>query len=274
MKYAPIPGCTTSTDPSDDQIALAIVGKEGTGKSRFAITAPFACQGWLILDRKTLTTIDPLAKENGVTVFRNEKEFLSHREASILLLESDNAKIKTEYFKIMAKVNKNAAAYLAHPNIDLNVIDGGTALCEYITSCYFESKQGSQEGGQRSWGKPKQDFKDLIDGLKTKPLIATFQTKPIFVDNKDTGLTKADALSNAGHLFNVVIRLRDKWQDAGKKPTLTTQQKKNGETIDPLSRFTLDIMQCQFNKDLEGEQDVLTGEDINWNNLMAMIGKL
>lgn len=269
MKQIVIEGFTADLTP-DDKPAVSIYGSEGTGKTRFAATAPDPI-GLLALDKKSKRTFQKVATAMGKQVLVNKEDYISGKDAIKLAMLDTNVdaqrkEIKAFYGKLFEKVMDTGLALASHPDIQTIVIDTATQLWDWIMFSHF-GRRNQVESFQR--GAPNQDMIDLINALKNKNLILIHRAKDEWKDTGEvdsqgrkkqapSGKFQAEGFGKIGYFATVICEL--------------TSTAKASEADD---KFKIKLVKCQLNSLLEG-QDMgeysLKGEAITWENLMAVIG--
>lgn len=270
MKQIQIEGFSTNTTPGDKP-TLSVYGEEGSGKTRFAATAPDPI-GLLPLDRKSKRTFDAIKKELKKYVLTpTEKEYIKPKDAiKLSMLNSEDktqlATIKETYAGLYKRVLEDAMKLADHPDIQSIVVDSNSQLWDWILFSHF-GRRNQIESYQR--GAPNQDLVDFINALKHKNLILIHRASEIWKDTGEvdkqgrkkqapTGKFKADGCSKLGYLITCEIELISKTK---------------ATNLD--DKFKVRIRECQNNPLIEGEvmdEYGLIGEELNWDNLMTAIG--
>ncbi len=264
-----IEGFTADLTP-DDKPAINVYGSEGSGKTRFAATAPDPI-GLLALDKKSKRTFQKIAKSLGKQVVVNKEDYISGQDAiKLAMLDTDipvqRKEIKEFYGKLYKKVMDTGLALAAHPGIETIVIDTATQLWEWIMFSHF-GRRNQVESFMR--GAPNQDMVDLINALKCKNLILVNRASEEW---KDTG--QVDEKGNKKQAPSGKFK-SDGFNKTGFYTTITMELTNVGKSKDPDDKFKAKLVRCQPNSLLEG-QDLgeysLVGEAITWDNLMTIVG--
>jgi hypothetical protein len=263
-----IAGFTSDISPTDKP-TISIYGEEGSGKTRFAATAPDPI-GLLPLDLKSKRTFEPIAKSLGKYVIAPDKPFMLPTEAIALsLLDSDiqeqKDKIKERYTTLYRRVLEDAMKLAEHPDIATVVVDSNTAFWDWILYSHFGRRNRID---MFSRAVPNQDMQDFIAALKHKNLILLHRSADIYketgeVDKQgkkisaDTGKNKAEGCSKLGYFINCEIEM-------------VSKDKSNN--LD--EKFKVRVRECQSNPLIEGsmlDDYGMKGKDITWDNLMTVI---
>lgn len=264
MKELVIAGFTSDLTP-DDKPTISIFGPEGSGKTRFAATAPGPI-GLLPLDKKSKRTFETISKELGVQVLSPKEDFISAKDAIKLAQTEDAAWVKQYYTDIYNNILAKGVALAEHPQIKTIVIDTATQLWDWLLFAHF-GRKNQIETFMR--GAVNQDMIDLINALKSKNLILIHRASEEWKDTGEvdkqgkkkqapSGKFKAEGFSKVGYYSTVTLELINK-----KKATT------------PDEKFQCKIITCQTNSLLEGQDMAeysLVGEEITFDNLMTVIG--
>lgn len=249
---------------------IGVFGNGGSGKTRFLVTAGEWAQergttpGWLVCDRKTRRTVrEVCATLNLPLPFINNTDFIDPTSAlKITKLDrdkaADNAEIQKVYSEVVRKVIDAAVTLGEDKRIDPVIIETGTQIWDWISFSHFGRKQNN--GMARVWGPPKQDWTDLMDGLAHKTVLVSFWEGAVYKDDKRQNWTRPDGPPHLDYTTTTLIGLR---HEAKRKLV-------DGETY--VDRFMLDVFKCQENKAIEGEEGLLTGENISYSTFMAYLG--
>lgn len=262
-----------STDLSGRESAcIAIFGAEGSGKTRLCATAGEYSKernerpGWLIMDRKTRKTIRQVCADLGIEhPFINAEDFISQKDALALATNENFANVTSTYVAAIKSLFDAAVQLGADPAVNPIVFDSGTALWDWIAFSHFGRKQ--DVGKSRVWGPPKQDWTDLMDALSHKTVLITLRAKDEYRNDSRTGQLTWDGPPHLGFTVTSVVRLTSD----GPFDEDTDKPRKLREDETYMDRFSLDVVESQDNKGLEGVNRVLTGENITYGNLMAQL---
>lgn len=263
-----VAGFTSNIAP-DDKPTVSVYGEEGSGKTRFAATAPDPI-GLLPLDSKSKRTFDKIAKELKKLVIAPDKPFVKPAESiAISLLDSSDPeglkKVRAYFTDIYRRVMEDSMKLAASPDIATIVVDSNTAFWDWILFSHF-GRRNQIESYQR--GAPNNDMAEFITALKQKNLILLHRSADIWADTGETdkagrkkqaptGKFKAEGCSKLGYLVNCEIEM---------------VSKAKAETLD--AKFKVRVRECQSNPLIEGsllDDYGLMGETITWDNLMTVI---
>ena len=249
---------------------IGIFGGEGTGKTRFCVTAGEWAKdhgktpGWIVGDRKTRKTVRDVCKELDLPFpFINEQDFITQKEAlelAALDREKDDEKVKVIYTGAYTRLLKAVQALGSDSSVEPVIFETGTQIWDWISFAHFGRKQGA--GKSRVWGPPKQDWTDLMDSLSHKSTLITFWERDEYKGDERLGTTKPDGPPHLGYTTTTIVRLN---QD---------RRMKLREDQSYVDRFTLDVYESQDNKGLESVTGVLGGPDsdpITYANLMQRL---
>lgn len=269
MKQIIIDGFTTDLTP-DDKPAISVYGQEGVGKTRFAATAPDPI-GLLALDKKSKRTFQKVAQAMGKKVLVNKSDYISGKDAiKLAMLDSEvvaeRKQIKEFYGGLFKKIMDTGLALAAHPEIETIVVDTATQLWDWIMFSHF-GRRNQIESFQR--GAPNQDMIDLINALRSKNLVLIHRASEEWKDTGEvdsqgrkkqapSGKFKADGFTRMGYFATVIAEL-------------TSAPK----AVSADDKYKIKLVRCQPNSLLEGQnmdEYSLCGENITWDNLMAVIG--
>jgi hypothetical protein len=221
-----------------------------TGKTRFCATAGEWAEaqgtvpGWIICDRKTRQTIEATCALMGLPVpVMNKEPFLSHKQTLLLANSDDEETTKKVYSEGFERITAAMTTLAGSPDIDPIIVDSGTELWDWIGYARLGRREGVKA---RYWGPSKRDWKDLFDAFGHKTLLITFWAKQEWKDDKVTNKTVLDGPPHASYTTTTLVRLR----------------KSPGE------QYSLDLVESIDNTALAGAEDLLTGEDITFKNLM------
>lgn len=269
MRQLIIEGFTSDLTP-DDKPAISIYGMEGTGKTRFAATAPDPI-GLLALDKKSKRTFERVAKAMGKQVLVNKEDYISGKDAiKLAMLDTDDKnqrdEIKRFYGNLFKKVMDTGLALASHPDIQTIVIDTATQLWDWIMFSHF-GRRNQIESFQR--GAPNQDMIDLVNALKNKNLILIHRASEEW---KDTG--EVDEKGRKKQAPSGKYRAEG-FNKMGFFATVIAEMVNLPKAADAETKFNIKLVRCQPNSLLEGQnmgEYGLAGEGITWDNLMTVIG--
>lgn len=261
-----VTGVTFGRDISGREApCIGIYGGQGSGKTRLCVTAgEWAEQqgttpGWLVCDRKTRNTMKEVCKEFGYQPpVHNQGDFVDRRDALKLAVSEDLAFVMKAYSDAYQRFLAGAMMLLDDPGINPIIVDSGSQLWDWIAFAHFGRKQ--DVGRARMWGPPKQDWTDLFDALAEKTTLVTLKNKDEWKKDERTGRDTWDGPPHLGFTTTTVVGLKL----SNKKPKVD-----EGETF--VDRFTLDVIESQDRKDLEGQDAVLSGGAITFSMLMALL---
>ncbi len=272
-KVIAIPGCTMDLRPNDKP-SFNIYGAEGSGKTRFAATAPGPI-GLLQLDKKARRTFHEIAGELGTDVIVNEKPFMSDKDAiTMALTDGDSdpkalALIKTTYTDVVKRVLETALVFAGHPDIQTVVIDTCSQLFDWILMSYFGRRN---QISPLSRSGPNQDLIDLINALRSRNLVLIHRAKEIW---KPTGQydKQGNAIKEPSGKYE-----SDGFRHVGGYVTATIElTNKRVKTAELANKFRAKIITSQSNCLMEG-QDLhdygISGEAITWDNIITILGLL
>lgn len=268
MKQIIIPGTTSNLSP-DDKPALGIFGRENTGKTRLAATAPGPI-GLLALDKNSKRTFEEVARESGTHVIANDKPLISDKDAiAIALTDGDTveglAKIKATYIDVVTRTFDLGMKYAAHPDIATVVVDTSSQLFDWVLFSHFGRRNQIKP---TSRGSANQDMIDFVNAMRSKNLILIHRAKEIW---KSTGQTDRDGapikepsgkfemegFKNIGYFLTLMVELTA-------KPTATKLTDK----------FRVRVITCKSRPMLEGSdlhESGVSGDAIDWDNLFAAV---
>ena len=238
-------GFSTNTEP-DDKVAIALFGKEGSGKTRFCCTAPDPI-GFIPLDRKTRRTVNSINKELGKQIYMPDDDFVrvSNPMKLATLKDSCGSSMPTKspgghlccakhYYRQHVNAVKQAAFTLyEHPSIRTIIIDTGTQLWEDMLFAEFGR---SQRIMPRDRGAVNQEMIDLLNCLSGKNLIITHKAKEVWKNDHPTGKFEVAGFPHIGYHVNAMVEMA---VDAKKK-------------AEDQGRFNLNVHLCQSNPDIQG----------------------
>jgi hypothetical protein len=237
---------------------IGVFGPGYAGKTRFCTSAgEWAEQhgtipGWIICDRKTQQTVEETCNLMGLPVpVMNKEPFLSSKQALLLASCDDEDTTKKAYSEAFDAVTKGLMSLATHPGIDPLIIDSGTELWDWIGYARLGRREGVKA---RYWGPSKRDWKDLFDALRQKTILITFWAKAEWKDDKMTNKTVIDGPPHVSYTTTTLLRLR-----------------KDERKEDPNERYALDVVESIDNTGLSGAENVLTGEEITFANLMMRL---
>lgn len=257
MPIKSIPGFTQDLGAPDEAV-WGIFGTEGSGKTYLCATAGEwsasrgEIPGWIVCDRKTRKTVrDTCDMLKIPRPFINEKDFVTQAEALTLAANDDVAACQKIYTIAQRKLIEATIKLGETRDINPIVIDSGTQLWDWIAYAHFGKKQ--EVGRSRVWGPPKQDWTDLVNALSHKTLLITLRAKDEYKNDAKTGRYTWDGPVHLGYNSTSVLRMRQTTDDDGVKS------------------FALDVVESQDNKALEGQDGLLTGDDINFTTIYEML---
>lgn len=257
----------------DDKPAIGVFGAEGTGKTRFAATAPGPI-GLIALDKKSKRTFIEIAIKLGTEVISNEKPFLSDKEAITMAVTSgDNPVglklIKDTYTSVVTAIFDMAMAYAAHPQVQTIVVDTCSQLFEYILFSHFGRRN---QITPTSRGAANQDMIDFVNALRTKNLVLIHRAKEIW---RSTGQydKQGNTIKEPSGKFE-----QDGFKHIGGFLTASLEMtSKKIRTDDLAEKFRAKVVTSQSNVLMEG-QDLfdynIAGADITWDNIVTVLGLL
>lgn len=260
-----------TTDPkADDALAIATYGEQGSGKTRFSMTAPDPI-GFIPLDRKARKTVERISAELNKRVVMPKADFIrSENPMKLAMLKPwcDNAALIVQweqplppyccarhYYRWHVNRVKAAAFKLyAHKDIRTIVIDTGTQLWEDILHAHFGR---SDRIMPRDRGPANQEMIELLNNLAGKNLIITHKAREIWKNDKPTGRYEYAGFGHLGYHVNTIIHM-------------VNDETKSADDSD---RFLLNVMLCQDNPAIQGPggKALLTDDMITFQNLAFMI---
>ncbi len=262
------PGFTTSIQ-ADDKLAIGLYGEQGTGKTRFSITTPDPI-GVIPLDRKTRATVQRISQELGKTVVMPTADFIrvENPMKMAMLPPSCGKSVEIKLTDPAPKyccaihyyrwhVNRiKAATYTLYNNRAIRsiVIDTGTQLWEDILFAHFGR---SERVMPRDRGPANQEMIEFLNCLSGKHLILTHKARQIWKNDKPTNRFDWAGFPHLGYHTNVIAEMRcDETKEAGDD-----------------NRFTLSMVLCQDNPDIQGPggKDLLADDQINFQTLAYCI---
>lgn len=250
---------------------IGIYGAQGTGKTRLCVTASEWAEergtvpGWLICDRKTRNTMREVCKELKVTPpLHNQEDFVDRRHALTLATSDDIPFVMKAYSAAYQRFLNGAIALADNHQVNPIIVDSGSQLWDWIAFAHFGRKQ--DVGRARQWGPPKQDWSDLFDALSDKLVLITLKSKDEWKNDNRTGRETWDGPPHLGFTTTTVVRL-----NIDSKRKLRAEEDENGPAETFVDRFTLDVVESQDRKDLEGQDGVLAGSAITLSTLMAFL---
>jgi hypothetical protein len=279
VKEIKIRGCSSDLSP-DDKPAVGLFGVEGTGKTRFAATAPDPI-GLVALDKKSKRTFQAMARELGKYVVANEHPLLSDKEAmQIALIDGEKPeglkKIKETYLAAHARVSELAMEFAAHPDIRTVVVDTTSQLWDWILFAHFGRRNKIPPVSRAA---PNQDMIDFVNGLRSKNLVLIHRAKEIWKNTGRVDKNSGEPIKEPSGKFE-----QDGFKNIGGFLTMNCEMinsnrlkvEKDEEEEDFLGRkFNIRVLACQTNALLEGrtlDDFGLSGAGISWDNLMAVAG--
>ena len=269
MKQIQIPGFSQQIKLTDKP-TVSVYGDEGSGKTRFAATAPDPI-GLLPIDDKSKRTFKPVAEKMGKIVFTPDANYINHAEAQkMAMLDSEKKEnlpiIKQFYTELHKRVLEDAMKLASNRDIASVVVDSNTVFWHWILFGHFGRRNKID---QFSRDAPNNDMQEFIGALKHKNLILLHRSAEIYKNTGEvdaagrpkgvgTGKFKSEGCTKLGYLINIEVELvsAPKADDLDKK-------------------FRMRIRECQNNPLIEGEfmdEYGLKGEGITWDNIMTVIG--
>lgn len=234
MKEIKIPGFTTNVS-AQDQLAIAVFGLAGSGKTRFCCTAPDPI-GFIPLDRKTRRTVERVSRELGKTVVMPEQDFV-RVENPMKLAVMDVTEAKKWYRAHVNRIKEAAFRLYDHKQIRSIVIDSASQLWEDMLFAEFGRAQRIMP---RDRGAVNQEMIDLLNCLGGKHLILTHKASEIWSGSGDsarpTGKYEWKGFPHLGYHVNVIAEL------------VCNEHKGPADE----GRFTLNVVMCQDNPDIQG----------------------
>lgn len=256
-----IPGFSINP-PADDKLAVAVFGQQGSGKTRFACTAPDPI-GFIPLDRKARKTVDKIGAELGKIIIMPDKDFI--RTGNPVALASYSVDQAKKYYRQhLDSIKKAAFALYDHPQVETIVIDTGSQLWEDILFAEFGR---SQRIMPRDRGSVNQEMIDLLNALSGKNLVITHKAGAVWRNDQPTGNDEAKGFPHLGYHVNLLIEMGI---DHKKKPV----KDKDGELTGwEEGRFYLNVDMCQDNPNIQGPagDKLLVDDMINWDNLASFV---
>ncbi len=274
MKQTVIEGFTYDSTP-DNKPAICIFGEENVGKSRFGCSAPHdnGMIGWLALDKNSKAAVDTYKKAHGANyLLVNEKPFLSHADAIKIAMTDTPAVTKKLCADIVKRVWETGMRLAEHKDIESIVVDDGSILYDWILFSHF-GRRNQIESFMR--GAPNNDFIEFINAMGGKNLVLICRGQEVWGDtgeiDKDgkkkqapTGKLKPEGFGKIGKFVTAVVELTAR----RKKPTSEDPTQALAE------KYHCRIVTTKGDTLLEGQTlDAygITGEEITWDNLMAIL---
>jgi len=259
----------TSTILADDKLALGIFGEQGSGKTRFGITAPDPI-GIIPLDRKSRATVKRISEELGKKVVMPVHDFVRTENPMKMAMlkptcgQSVDIKLTDaapryccaiHYYRWHVNRIKSAAYTLYNnPGIRSIMIDTGTQLWEDILFAHFGR---SERVMPRDRGPANQEMIEFLNCLSGKHLIITHKAREIWRNDKPTGRFDWAGFPHLGYHTNVIAEM------------VCDETKAEGTE----GRFYLNMHLCQDNPDIQGPggKKLLMDEQINFQTLAYSI---
>lgn len=182
------------------RLAMALWGGGGVGKTRFALTAakPMA---YFQFDLGGEEGVAPELPKEGVFAKRYkldaDPKFVQHYardkkdQNTLLVWNPDDAQKVVDFW---LKFRSEFIRILDSQETRTMVIDHASDAYDFCRLAHFIPDFGRQERvGQLEYGKPKQDFRELIERVKAQEktsLILLFKEKPIYINDKRTKRTE------------------------------------------------------------------------------------
>ncbi len=267
-----IPGTTSALIP-DDRPAIGVFGIEGTGKTRFAATAPGPI-GLIALDKKSKRTFQDIASKLETQVISNDKPFLSDADSiRMAMISGDNPtgllEIKNTYTTALKSIFDMACAFAAHPEIKTIVVDTCSQLFEMILFSHFGRRNQIQP---TSRGAANQDMIDFVNACRSRNLVLIHRSKEIW---KATGAfdKQGGAIKEPSGKFE-----QEGFKHIGGFLTANLEfTSKRVKTDDLSAKFRAKVVTSQSNCLMEG-QDLheygISGSAITWDNVITVLGLL
>ena len=254
-----VEGFTTSIRKTVDlSLVIGLYGPQGSGKTRFAATAPDPI-GVIPLDRKSRYTVAKTMEEFHKVVVMPEQDFIRH-ENPMRLAVMGIEQAKAYYSDHVKRVFEAAYKIFNSRDIMTGVIDTNTQLFEDIL---FKHYGRNQRIMPRDRGPANQDMIDFINAMSGKHLILIHKAVEVWTgdgDNaKPSGKFRAAGFPHLGFHCSVVAEM--------KKNVLYNSE--NGSGGGKSWKWSMDVTDCQANPELEGPQgkDLLTDSEITFDNL-------
>lgn len=245
------PGFTDNIH-ADDALALAIFGEQGSGKTRFACTAPDPI-GFIPLDRKTRKTVERWMKEFDKKIIMPKADFIRVGNA-MQLAKMDEREAKKHYRQHVDAIKEAAFRMYDIPEVRTVVIDTGTQLWEDML---FAEYGRSQRIMPRDRGPANQEMIDFLNFMSGKHLILTHKAQEIWKNDKPTGKNRLQGFPHLGYHVNVIAELQN-------NPT---------KTLNDSGCFIMNVSMCQDNPEIQGPngKELLLDEEINFQMLAMKI---
>lgn len=267
-----IPGATNLLMP-DDKPAIGVFGVEGSGKTRFAATAPGPI-GLIALDKKSKRTFLDIATKLGTLVLANDKPLMSDKDAITMATTSGDTPeglrdIKKMYTAVVGRVFDLGMAYASHPEIATIVLDTSSQFFDFILFSHFGRRN---QITPTSRGAANQDMIDFVNALRGKNLVLIHRAKEVWkatgqydkqgnAIKEPSGKFEADGFKHIGGFLTANLELTNK----------------RAKTDDLSSKFRARVVTCQSNCLLEGCDLVdygIAGEEITYDNVVTALGLL
>lgn len=272
MKEIKVQGFKSDTTP-DDRPAVCVFGDWNVGKTRFSTTMPHAngAIGIIPLDKNTMRTLDEQRKQHKLPLLVPSEPFITAKdEIEIAMLDSttpaDRDKVKHKYTERIKRIFDFGMRLATHPDVESIAVDA-SQLFDFILFSHF-GRRNQIDSFLR--GAPNQDMIDFVNALRFKNVCWVHRAAEVWkdsgeVDNqgkskqKPTGKFKPDGCSKILGSMTVTMEL--------------TALKKRGLELD--TKYGVTILSCKGNTLLEGQkldEYGVVGEEINWANIMTVIG--
>lgn len=254
----PDPVGFSSTFDVRDRPCIGIFAPGYAGKTRFCATSgEYAAKrgqrpGWLILDRKTRTTVEAICEELDLPVpLMNSKDFMLPKDALKLAKSDDTDLTKAAYTAALNSFIESAVVLAETPDVEPIIIDSGTLLWDWIGYANLGRREGVKG---RYWGPAKKDWMDIYEALKGKTVLTTFWAKDQYKNDERTGRTVIDGPPHINYATTTLVRLT-----------------KNDKPNEGEEKYSLDIVESIDNKAFEGVDGVLQGDSITYSGLMQLL---
>lgn len=204
------------------KLAIATFGGPGSGKTRFALTAPVGKRpkggiGIIPLERKTKPTFLKENQQFGKRLYWPNIDLIRHdNPMQLVSMRGDCGATKeitnTKLAPVCCEMHyygwhrvKVLAAYysmLEHPDVESIVIDSGSQLKEDLLMAHYGRTNKIMS---RDRGEFNKDWKDVLNAGQHKHLIITHHATAVWKNDKPTNLFSWDGYNKLGHQCNLII---------------------------------------------------------------------
>jgi len=245
----------------DDRPSLGVFGREGSGKTRLAATAPDPI-GLIAADKKARRTFEKITREMGKRCVVNQREYVPERDMRKLAMMSDDGtkddearqlECKRVYRRAIDMVFEDADALANSDSIETVAMDTANQVFTWMLFKHFGRTTQIPPLSRQT---VNQEMIDLVNLLRRKNTVFINQSTEVWKDKTDdkgktvkapSGVFEPTGYRNMGYLVNVNVEVQNKDLKAAEIVACGGDEEEMKR-----KKFRVKVYRCQTNPLIEG----------------------